>query len=237
MNKMNNNLMHVAIIMDGNGRWAKKNGMPIAFGHKQGAEVARKIIIASLKMKIPYLTLYTFSSENRNRHEDEVRDLMDLLRIYLSNELPMLIEYGIKVKVIGNRFMLPGDICNLIDECENKTKMNTALNLQIAIGYGGREEILNAQKRLCRDIISGKIKEQEITEVNFSNYLYTAGIPDPDLLIRTSGECRVSNFLLWQIAYTELYFSKVLWPDFNRTHFSRAVNNFYKRERRYGLSK
>lgn len=232
-----NKLEHIAIIMDGNGRWAKKKNLPTALGHKQGAEAARKVIMACLKMKIPYLTLYTFSSENRYRDINEVNDLMDLLRIYLSNEIEMLVKHGVKVRIIGDRSLLPKDIIELINECEDKTNLNKALVLQLALSYGAREEIVDAQKRLFTDLISGKIEVCDIDKEVFSTYLYTAGVADPDLLIRTSGEYRVSNFLLWQIAYTELYFTKVLWPDFNKVHLSRAINNYYKRERRYGLSK
>jgi undecaprenyl diphosphate synthase len=230
-------LQHIAIIMDGNNRWAKKHGLSVALGHKQGAEAARKALMGCLKLKIPYLTLYTFSSENWNRDPEEVSDLMDLLKIYLSNEMSLLIEKDVRVRIIGNKEKFPQDIVSLIDRCEEATKHNTKLCLQIALSYGGREEIIEAQKKLFFDLESGKIKTEEIDEVLFENYLYTKNIPAPDLLIRTSGEYRISNFLLWQIAYAELYFTKTLWPDFSLVHLRRAINNFYKRERRYGLSK
>ena len=234
---MTKNLQHIAIIMDGNNRWASKRNLPSALGHKEGAEAARKVLIGCLKLQIPYLTLYTFSSENWHRDPKEVSELMELLKLYLSNELELLIKEKIRVKIIGDKTRLSQDIIELIDLCEEKTKHNTRLFLQIALSYGAREEILHAQKMLCADVISGKIEEQDINEENFLNYLYTKNIPDPDLLIRTSGEYRISNFLLWQLAYTELYFTKTLWPDFSITHLRRAIANYYKRERRYGLSR
>jgi undecaprenyl diphosphate synthase len=232
-----NDLKHIAIIMDGNGRWAKKRDLPTAAGHKQGAEAARKVLIACVKLKIPYLTLYTFSSENWHRNPQEVNNLMELLKFYLTNEINLLIEQKVRIKIIGNKKQLPSDIAELIELCEEKTKHNKRLYLQIALSYGAREEIIDAQKRLFSDIICAKIKEHDINEEIFSTYLYTHDAPDPDLLIRTSGEYRVSNFLLWQLAYTELYFTKTLWPDFNSTHLRRAIKNYYQRERRYGLSK
>jgi undecaprenyl diphosphate synthase len=234
---MSNNIKHIAIIMDGNSRWAKKHGLPVALGHKKGAEAARKTLIACLKLKIPYLTLYTFSSENWQRNPKEVEDLMSLLKFYLANELHLLIEQQVRVKIIGDRSLLADDILELINRCEDKTKENSRLYLQIALSYGGRDEIIEAQKKLLSDFISAKITIDQLDEKLFENYLYTNGVPDPDLLIRTSGEYRISNFLLWQLAYTELYFTKILWPDFNVTHLNRAINNYYKRERRYGLSK
>lgn len=233
----NSELQHIAIIMDGNGRWAKKHNLPIALGHKQGAETARKILISCLKLGIPYLTLYTFSSENWHREKTEVDDLMTLLKFYLEKEIDLLIEHQIRIKIIGDKSKLSSDIIALINACEEATKDNHKLHLQLAISYGAREEIITAQKKLLTDVISAKIKAEELDEHLFENYLYSAGIPDPDLLIRTSGEYRVSNFLLWQIAYAELYFTKVLWPDFNANHLRRAIASYYKRERRYGLSK
>jgi len=234
---MISDLKHIAIIMDGNNRWAVQHGVPTALGHKQGAEAARKTLIACLKLKIPYLTLYTFSSENWHRDPQEVNDLMELLKFYLVNELKLLKEEKIRVKILGDRSKLSNDIKELIDRCEEETKHNTRLYLQIALSYGAREEIVEAQKKLCSDVICGKMKVQDINKEIFSKYLYTAGVPDPDLLIRTSGEYRVSNFLLWQLAYSELYFTKTLWPDFNSNHLRKAIANYYKRERRYGLSR
>ena len=224
---MKNDLKHIAIIMDGNKRWAKQHGLPTVLGHKKGAEAARKTLIACVKLKIPYLTLYTFSSENWHRNPDEVKDLMNLLKFYLSNELNLLIEQKIRVKIIGDKKRFPEDVLELINR----------LYLQVAMSYGARDEIINAQKKLFSDLISDRIKVEDLDEKLFASYLYTNEIPDPDLLIRTSGEYRISNFLLWQLAYSELYFTKLLWPDFNSTHLHRAINNYYKRERRYGLSK
>ncbi len=234
---MTNNLKHLAIIMDGNGRWAKKRNLPIIAGHKQGAEVARKILIACIKFKIPYLTLYTFSTENWNRDKQEVDDMMSLLKFYLINELDLLIENGVKIKIIGNREQLPEEIVKLVERCENATENNQILSLQLALSYGSRQEIIDAQKKLFSSIVSGTININELDEKFFESFLYTANIPDPDLLIRTSGEKRISNFLLWQLAYAELYFTKTLWPDFTPEHLKRAIGNFNKRERRYGLSK
>ena len=234
---MKNDLKHIAIIMDGNKRWAKQHGLPTILGHKKGAEAARKTLIACVKLKIPYLTLYTFSSENWHRNPDEVKDLMNLLKFYLSNELNLLIKQKIRVKIIGDKKRFPEDVLELINLCEEETKHNTRLYLQVAMSYGARDEIINAQKKLFSDLISDKIKVEDLDEKLFASYLYTNEIPDPDLLIRTSGEYRISNFLLWQLAYSELYFTKLLWPDFNSTHLHRAINNYYKRERRYGLSK
>ena len=223
--------------MDGNGRWAKQQGLPTEEGHKQGAEAARRALITCLKLKIPYLTLYTFSYQNWNRDPLEVNNLLFLFKYYLSNELHLLVEQNIRVKIIGDRSLLPEDVLNLIDHCEEVTKNNKKLALQIALSYGGREEIIQAQKKLLSDVISDKLKVEALDEEVFKSYLYTSSVPDPDLLIRTSGEFRISNFLLWQLAYTELYFTKTLWPDFNASHLRRAINNYKKRERRYGLSK
>lgn len=231
---MTNNLKHVAIIMDGNGRWARKQNLPIIAGHKQGAEVARNIIIAAIKLKIPYLTLYTFSTENWNRDKQEIDDMMGLLKFYLINEIDLLINNGVKIKIIGNKEKLPEEIVKLTESCENATKNNQILNLQLALSYGSRQEIIDAQKKLFSRMVSDTIDIKELDEKLFESFLYTANIPDPDLLIRTSGEKRISNFLLWQLAYTELYFTKTLWPDFTPKHLKRAIGNFNKRERRYG---
>lgn len=234
---MKNNLQHIAIIMDGNGRWARKRNLPTALGHTEGAKTAKRIIKSCLKLEIPYLTLYTFSSENWFRDPEEVEGLMSLLKFYLVYELELLTSNQIKVTFIGDKSKLPLEILLLIKNCEELTKDFKKLNLQIAISYGSRQEILNAQKTLFSDLISDKLKIEELNEELFKSYLYTASVPDPDLLIRTSGEYRISNFLLWQIAYSELYFTKVLWPDFTLTHLRHAIKSFNKRERRYGLSK
>jgi len=231
---MSEKLQHIAIIMDGNNRWAQKHNLPLMIGHKQGAEAARRVIIGCAKLKIPYLTLYAFSSENWNRDPKEVEDLMTLLKIYLTNELDLLIKQKVRLKIIGDKNRFPSDILELINHCEEVTKDNDNLHLQLALSYSGRQEIIHAQKRLFSDFFSGKIKVEEFDEAEFKSYLHTSDIPDPDLLIRTSGEHRISNFLLWQIAYSELYFTKVLWPDFKTSHLNRAIANYYKRERRYG---
>ncbi len=232
---MTKQLNHLAIIMDGNGRWAKNKGLPVALGHKKGAQVAREILIECLAHEINYLTLYTFSSENWGRDREEVDNLMDLLKFYLINEIDLLIEQKIKIKFIGDKEKLSQDLIDLLEKCENLTKDNSRFFLQIALSYGSRAEIVRAQKLLLLDINSGKIKIEQLSESLFESYLYTNNMPDPDLLIRTSGEQRLSNFLLWQSAYSELYFTKTLWPDFTKYHLKRAINNFKKRERRYGL--
>jgi undecaprenyl diphosphate synthase len=234
---MTKDLQHIAIIMDGNGRWAKKHELPTVMGHKKGAEVARKMLIACMQLKIPYLTLYTFSSENWQRSPEEVSDLIGLLKFYLANELPLLVKKNIRVKIIGNIAKFPQDVIDLVNKCEEETKNNDGIFLQIALSYGGREEIVDAQKKLLLDIKSARLKAEEINEDIFKEYLYTSSIPDPDLLIRTSGEYRISNFLLWQLAYTELYFTKTLWPDFTKAHLVKAIMNYKKRDRRYGSSK
>lgn len=230
-------LRHLAIIMDGNSRWAKKNALPSALGHRQGAETLKKILQGVIKLNIKYFTIYSFSSENWQRDEGEVASLLDLLKIYLTNELENLIKNNICVRIIGDKNKFPDNIVELINNLEAKTKNNNGLFLQIALSYGARDEIIMAHKSLLSDLNSAKINSSEINAEKFADYLYTANIPDPDFLIRTGGEYRISNFLLWQIAYTELYFSKILWPDFKVADLRRAVENFYKRERLYGLSR
>lgn len=225
-------LNHLAIIMDGNGRWAESRNLPRSAGHKKGAEAAEKIIRACPEHGIKYLTLYTFSSENWNRPEQEVSDLMNLLRFYLNKELKTLHKNGVKIRVIGDRKKLPTDIAKQITEAEKLTENNANLHLCIALSYGSRQEIVNA----LNEIVNTHGKNQSITEEILSNNLYTKDIPDPDLLIRTGGEHRISNFLLWQMAYTELYFTETLWPDFNAENLKEAVNDFNQRERRFGLT-
>jgi undecaprenyl diphosphate synthase len=219
---------HIAIIMDGNGRWAKARGLPKIAGHKQGAESVRASIKAAIRNGVEYLTLYAFSSENWNRSEEEVSGLMNLLTFYLGKEIASLHKQGVAVRFIGDRSRLSDDIISKINEAEALTQNNTRLHLQIALSYGGRQEILHAVNQL---LASGKT---EVTEEELAAVLYTQGIPDPDLLIRTSGEQRISNFLLWQMAYTEFYFTESFWPDFNEEAFDRALDSFKARERRYG---
>ena len=225
---------HVAIIMDGNGRWAQQRRLPRALGHKKGVEAVERAIDGAVEAGIPYLTLYAFSSENWKRPPDEVRDLMGLLRLYLNREVKRFHKEGIKLRVIGRRYMLEDDINRLIDEAEALTKNNTRLTLVIALSYGGRDEILDATKAIATAVVEGRESLEEITEQRFMQALSTHSIPDPDLVIRTSGEKRISNFLLWQMAYSEFAFIDVLWPDFTKDHLFAALEDFYGRDRRFG---
>ena len=227
---------HVAIIMDGNGRWAKARGLPRTAGHKRGAEAVRRTVEAARELGISYLTLYAFSSENWKRPQGEVTDLMGLLRLYLRNEVKTLHKNGIRLKVIGDRSRLGPDIVALIEESEAKTAANSALTLVLALSYGGRQEIVEAAQRLAAEVAQGSLAPAEIDEDKLSASLFTTGMPDPDLIIRTSGEKRISNFLLWQCAYAELVFLDVLWPDFGRDDLECAIRDFHGRERRYGAS-
>lgn len=227
---------HVAIIMDGNGRWAKARMLPRIAGHRQGAEVVRETVSHCRELGVSYLTIYAFSSENWKRPLDEIDDLMGLLKVYLNRELDELIRTGVRLRFIGNRKRLPEDIITLIEKAENKTSHNPGLTLTVALNYGGRDDIVQAAGRIAEDIAAGALESHAIDEDLFESYLETAGMPDPDLLIRTSGEQRVSNFLLWQTAYTELVFIPVLWPDFKKSHLEEAINEFHRRERRYGAS-
>ena len=227
---------HVAIIMDGNGRWAQSRGLPRAAGHKRGAEAVRKTVEAAGNMGVSCLTLFGFSSENWNRPKHEIGDLMGLLRLYLQSEIAELKSKGIKLLVIGDRSRFASDIIALIDEAEADTAANTRLTLVLALSYGGRQEIAGAASRLARLAAEGEIDPDSIDEESFGSYLDTAEIPDPDLLIRTSGEKRISNFLLWQLAYTELVFLDVLWPDFGADDLATAIGEYHQRERRYGSS-
>lgn len=225
---------HVAIIMDGNGRWAAKNGVSRSKGHRRGADAVRKAIEGAGQNGVEFLTLYAFSSENWNRPADEVTDLMGLLRIYLSREIKTLHKEGVRLRVIGNRETLSADIRGMIEKAETLTKNNNRLNLVIALSYGAREEITSAAKSLALDVASGLLTADEITEQLISERLYTRDIPDPDLIIRTSGEQRLSNFLMWQAAYSEFLFMPVLWPDFDQASFSEAVEAYKGRDRRFG---
>ena len=227
---------HVAIIMDGNGRWAKARMLPRIAGHRKGAEVVREMVNHCSDLGISFLTIYAFSSENWKRPLTEIDDLMGLLKIYLKRELAELLRKGVRMRFIGNRARLPRGIIGLIEDAESKTRTNTGLTLTVALNYGGRDEIVQAAGRIAEDVAAGVLECGAIDEALFESYLETAGIPDPDLLIRTSGEQRVSNFLLWQSAYTELVFTPVLWPDFNKSHLEDAINEFHTRERRYGAS-
>lgn len=227
---------HVAIIMDGNRRWAKKRAMPTALGHKKGAEAVEGVVRAAGELGVKYLTLYAFSTENWNRSEEEVSTLMGLLREYLKKDLEEIQKQNVRIKFIGERNMLDQEIISSMSRIENNTKDNTALTLCIAISYGSRQEIISAVKKLVNLGKNGDILVSDIDEKTISDMLYTHDIPDPDLIIRTSGEKRVSNYLLWQIAYAEFYFSDVLWPDFNKKHLAEIIKDYNTRERRYGKS-
>ena len=233
-NKETQKLQHIAIIMDGNGRWAAKRGMPRSLGHKKGAERVKEIVQAAGELGVKYLTLYAFSTENWQRSPDEVNDLMDLLRQYLKSELSELQKNGVRIVFIGEREMLSADIRASMKRLEVDTQNNDKLTVCIALSYGSRQEIVQAAKKIATLAKRGDIKPEEIDDKMFSDMLYTQGIPDPDLVIRTSGEQRLSNYLLWQVAYAEFYFSEVLWPDFDRTELEKIIENFNKRERRYG---
>ncbi|MDX2221422.1 MAG: isoprenyl transferase [Rhodospirillaceae bacterium] len=226
--------VHVAIIMDGNGRWARARGLPRTAGHKRGADALRRVVKSAAELGISYLTLFGFSSENWQRPETEVRDLMGLLRLYLQIEVADLDRNGVRFQVIGDRTRLPPDTVDLIEAAERKTAANTRLTLIVALSYGSRQEIVNAARSLAADAARGAIAPDQIDERMFARKLFTDGIPDPDLLIRTSGEQRISNFLLWQLAYTELVFTKTLWPDFGHADLQAAIETFMGRERRFG---
>ena len=225
---------HVAIIMDGNGRWAKKRGLPHVAGHSAGAKAVRECIAAATELGIGYLTIYTFSSENWTRSDDEVSGLMSLFVEVLERELNNLQRWRVRVLVIGQMDALPTTTHEAFDRVVAKTADNDGLTLVVALNYGGRVEIAEAARELAREAAAGTLDPETIDEDALAKHLYTAQIPDPDLLIRTSGEMRVSNFLLWQIAYSELWVTSTLWPDFDRTDLLRAVIDFEKRDRRFG---
>lgn len=226
---------HVAIIMDGNGRWAKSRGLPRFRGHSAGMQSVRPIVEAALEVGIRYLTLYAFSQENWNRPAAEVSALMRLLQLYVRKERDELIRQGVEVRVFGDVDRLVGAARKAVDHIEQKTAGGQKMRLNLMISYGSRAEILNATRKLAEKVKRGELKSEQIDEAAFSAELYTADVPDPDLLIRTSGEQRISNFLLWQLAYTELYITPTLWPDFARAHLIAAVHEYQKRERRFGL--
>jgi undecaprenyl diphosphate synthase len=227
---------HVAIIMDGNGRWANARGLPRTAGHRKGMEAARRTVEAAKELGVSYLTMFGFSSENWRRPEDEVTDLMQLLRFYLRSEIAELHKNGVRLRVIGERGRLAPDIVTLIDNAEELTRANAALTLVVALSYGSRHEITEAARRLLQEAIAGRLALAEMDERRFAASLFTADIPDPDLVIRTSGEKRLSNFLLWQSAYAELVFLDTLWPDFTKRDLEVAIAEFHRRERRYGAS-
>jgi undecaprenyl diphosphate synthase len=226
---------HIAIIMDGNGRWAKKKNLNRISGHIKGVDAVREIVTACRELGIKVLTLYAFSIENWRRPNDEVAALMGLLREYLSKEREEMVQNNIRLSAIGRIEDLPLEVQNTLRETSKKTEQCDGMILNLALSYGGRSEILHAVQGILSDFQKGKIKPEEVNLQRFSQYLWTRGIPDPDLLIRTSGEFRISNFLLWQIAYTELYVTETLWPDFDRKELLKAIAAYQSRERRFGL--
>lgn len=225
---------HVALILDGNGRWAKKRGLPRTMGHKEGCKTVEKTVEIAARMGIAYLTVYGFSTENWKRSAEEVGALMQLFRYYMVRLLKIAKENNVRVRMIGDRRRFDEDIIEGINRLERETKENTGLTFVIAVNYGARDEITRAVTRLAEDCVNGKRQTGEITEDVLASYLDTAGMPDPDLLIRTSGEIRLSNYLLWQLAYTEIYVTDCLWPDFNEEELKRAIAQYNKRERRFG---
>lgn len=228
---------HVAIILDGNGRWAKAKGLPRKAGHVRGAKNVETICEAAYNMGIKYLTVYAFSTENWNRPQDEVDALMQLLRNYMKTCLKTAAKNNMSVRVIGDKTRLADDIRDSIAKLEEATKNYTGLHFQIALNYGSRDEITRAVKSLAQQVAAGELAPEQITEQTISEHLDTVGIPDPDLMIRTSGEQRISNYLLWQLAYAEFYFTPVPWPDFDKKELEKAIEAYQNRDRRYGLVK
>jgi undecaprenyl diphosphate synthase len=225
---------HVAIIMDGNGRWAKRKHLPRALGHKKGVEAVRNIVRVAGKMGLEVMTLYAFSSENWNRPEEEISDLMGLLRQYIQSDIEEFVENGVRLKVIGNYKALDADIVAMIDSAIEKTAGNSKMTLAVALNYGARDEMLRAVQHIASRVKAGELEPEAITLDHISGALDTADLPPLDLLIRTSGELRLSNFLLWQVAYSELYFTDTLWPDFDKAELEKALQSFGDRERRFG---
>lgn len=229
-----NTLKHIGIIMDGNRRWAKSKGLETIDGHKKGIDAAKNIIKAAIKQKISFLTLYAFSSENWKRDPAEIKDLMNLLRFFLSTEINTLSESGVKLSILGDLSQFDDDIKKNIEKASSYNKKKFKINLIMAINYGGRQEITYAVKKICKKIINKEIKINQVNEKEIEGNLYIQNVPDPDLIIRTGGDSRLSNFLLWQSAYTELLFFKKPWPDFTEKDFSEAVLDYKNRERRFG---
>ena len=225
---------HVAIILDGNGRWAKKRLMPRNYGHAQGSKNVEKMCEVAWNLGIKYLTVYAFSTENWKRPQKEVNTLMKLLRDYLTDCIERTSKNNMRVRILGDKTGLSDDIRQAIDRLEEVSAKNTGLNFSIALNYGSRDEMVRAMRKMARDVADGKLAPDAITENVFEGYLDTADIPDPDLMIRTSGEQRLSNFLLWQLAYTEFYFTDVLWPDFSRDDLVRGIEQYNSRDRRFG---
>ncbi|MGL4849074.1 MAG: isoprenyl transferase [Clostridium sp.] len=231
---MENIPQHIAIIMDGNGRWAKKRKLPRTMGHKAGVETIRRVLKEADRLGIKYMTLYAFSTENWKRPKEEVGALMKLLVQYLRQEINELHKNGVRINVLGDIDMLPKECVEEIEKSIEKTKNNTGITMNIALNYGGRNEIVRGIKEIAEEIQSGKIKVSDINEDMFENYLYTKGVPDPDIIIRPSGEQRLSNFLLWQCAYSEFWYSNICWPDFKEKDLHQAIYDFQGRDRRFG---
>jgi undecaprenyl diphosphate synthase len=227
---------HIAIIMDGNGRWARQRMRPRTFGHAEGVEALRRTVEAASELGVQYLTVFGFSTENWRRPVEEVNALFDLLRLYVARDLDRLNKNGVRIRIVGERDGLQRDIAGIIDDAEAKTRANTKLNLTIAFNYGGQSEIARAAQRAAADVAAGKLAVADLTPERFAGYLDTAELPPPDLLIRTSGEARLSNFMLWQAAYAELVFLDVLWPDFNKSSLEEAIEQYRRRDRRFGGS-
>ncbi len=225
---------HIAIIMDGNGRWAKRRGLPRIFGHRAGIESVRDVVRTCSELGVEYLTLYTFSSENWKRPSDEVNALMSMLKRMLNREVDDLNRRNVSIRAIGRLSRLPEDVRSELEKAIQKTKSNTGLKLYLALSYGGRAEIVDAFKKAYDKIQRGELHIDDLNEDNFREFLYDPELPDPDLLIRTSGEMRISNFLLWQIAYSEIYITETLWPDFRKDELLKAIEDYSRRERRFG---
>ena len=232
--KIEKEISHIALIMDGNGRWARSKGLPRYEGHAQGLRTLRKLLRDLKNLNISYLTLFTFSIDNWKRPKEETSKLMQLLRKFISNDLSELHSNNVRIKVIGSRNDIPKDIVDLINGAEALTVDNTGLYLQVAFNYSGRQEIINATKKIAIASTKGEIDPNKIDNTIFESNLYSAGVPDPDLIIRTGSEKRVSNFLLWQLSYSEVYFEECLWPDFNKNKLDLAINDYNSRSRRFG---
>lgn len=232
--QLDSKLRHIAVIMDGNGRWAQKRGLPRIAGHRKGAEVVKEITKAAGELGVEFLTLYAFSTENWKRSAEEVSSLMGLLRQYLKSDLKEIQDNGVRIMFIGERDMLDADIVSMMNKLEYDTAANTKMTLCIALSYGSRQEIVNSVRKIAMLVKKGDISPEDVDVKMFSDMLYTRDMPDPDLIIRTSGEQRISNYLLWQAAYSEFFFTPTFWPDFNKTELEDIIKNFNSRERRYG---
>lgn len=227
-------LRHIAVIMDGNGRWAKKHSRNRIFGHRKGSKAVKELVETCAKAGLEYLSLFAFSTENWDRPADEVKGLMELFDSFLRQQSGSIIKNNIRFKVTGEFERLPNNIQKLANDLIERTANNKGMTLNLAVSYGGRQEILHAVKRIAEDVKNGSLNSSDIDQALFGSYLWTDGMPDPDLLIRTSGESRISNFMIWQTAYTEIYITKVLWPDFDKAEFKKAIDDFAGRKRRFG---